>query len=248
MNIKTYLVVLTMTTSMLDAAETFGGSVDDKPLTLDLAKEVWNAPYEYPLYKFEAVSKFMKRIEEVDRVKGTNDSEVSAMKAYFLNAVLQTPVATVDDQDHKISGIVLFYGRFVNQIIRWECMQKPEIIRQVARSLGRFRPLPEFDYGEAAMYAQKVDELLKHGDNNPHSNETPTGRWSGPVGERVSKVSNFRKLYNQGIRSMRESVADVCRWVIFNKMDKSLDEASRQALWEEFALESGVNPKDWAGK
>ena len=248
MNTKTKQAVALVLAFVWGGLNVLGESADDKPLTLDLAKEVWNAPYEYPLYKFEAVSKFMKRIEEVDRVKGTNDSEVSAIKVYFLNEVLQTPVATVDDQDHKISGIVLFYGRFVNQIIRWECMQKPEIIRQVARSLGRFKPLPEFDYREAAMCAQKVDDLLKYGSDKAHPNTAPTGRWSGPVGERVSKVSNFRKLYNQGIRNMRESVADVCHWVIFSRMSKGLDEASRQALWEEFVLEAGVNPKDWVGK
>ena len=248
MNIKTYLVVLTMTASMLNAAETFAGSADDKPLTLALAKEVWNASYEYPLYKFEAVSKIMKRVEDADRDRGTNENEMSSIKEYFLDAVLRTPVASIDDYDHKFSGVVLFYGRYMNRIVRWESMQNPEILRKVARSLGRFKPLPEFEYGQAAVYAQKVDELLKYGDNNPCSNETPTGRWSGPVGERVFKVSNFRKLYNNGIRSMRESVADVCRWVIFNKMDKSLDEASRHALWEEFTLESGVNPKDWAGR
>ena len=242
MNIITFHAVLTMTASILGAAETFAGSADDKPLTLDLAKEVWNAPYEYPLYKFEAVSKIMKRVEDADRVKETNEAEMSSIKEYFLEAVLRTPVASIDDYDHKISGVVLFYGRYMNRIVRWESMQNPEVLRKVARSLGRFKSLPEFEYGQAAMYAQKVDELLKYGDNKPHSNDTPTGRWSGPVGERVSKISNFRKLYNQGIRNMRESVADVCRWVIFNKVDKSLDEASRQTLWDEFVRVSGVDP------
>ena len=99
-------------------------------------------------------------------------------------------------------------------------------------------------FGEAAMYAQKVDDLLNYGSSKPHPNATPAGRWSGPVGERVSKVSNFRKLYNHGIRNMRESVADVCHWVIFNRMNKRLDESSRQALWEEFVRVSGGLPKE----
>ena len=50
------------------------------------------------------------------------------------------------------------------------------------------------------------------------------------------------------MREMKDFVADSCYCVIFRRMSKRLDEASRQALWEEFTLEAGVNPKDWAGK
>ena len=46
--------------------------------------------------------------------------------------------------------------------------------------------------------------------------------------------------YNRSVREMRESIARVCRSVIFNAQDKDFDEASRQALWEEFVEVSGL--------
>lgn len=248
MNTKTKQAVALVLTFVWGGLNVLGESADDKPLTLTLAKKVWNAPYEYSLYKFEAVSKFMKRVDEEERVKGTNLNEIASIKAYLFDAVLQTKPATVDDYGNKIVGTVLFYGRFLSDILQWECMWNRECLMKVASSMARFKPLPEYDVEKAKQYAYKIDDFLQYGSAKPPRRVGLAKQWSGPISERVVKVSIFRKDYNRGVREMKDFVADSCYCVIFRRMSKRLDEASRQALWEEFALEAGVNPKDWGGK
>ena len=248
MNTKAKQVVALVLTFALGGLNAFGESADDKPLTLALAKEVWNASYEYPLNKFEMVSKFMKRVDEEERVRGTNLNEIASIKAYLFDAVLQTKPATVDDYGNKIVGTVLVYGDFLRNILHWECTWNRECLMRVANSIASFKPLPEYDVEKAKQYAYKIDDFLQYGSAKPPRRVGLAKQWSGPISERVVKVSIFRKDYNRRVREMKDFVADSCYCVIFRRMSKRLDEASRQALWEEFALESGVNPKDWVGK
>jgi len=239
MSSKMTLLKLSVFMSMCGCICAWGGTEGEKALTVALAKEVWNASYEYPLYKFEAVSKVMNRVSDAEREKGTNNNEVGLVEAFFLDAVLQTSAATLDDFDDKMNGTVLFYARYLGIISHWECMKNRDNLMKVAMSLSKFQPLPEFSTAEAMPFARKIDDYLQYGTNKPSRNVALAGRWSGPIGERVAKVSKFRKQYNRTIRQMNELVISACHRLVFYSGIAD-DKESCLALWKEFEQTAGV--------
>lgn len=110
--------------SALVATSSFGDSgetAEERPLTPAYAREVWDAPYEYPGHKFEAVSKVMKRVTQAERDGGTNCVEIAAIEAYFLDSILQMSPATLEDFDFKVIGTgLLIFDKATTRLLR-EC-------------------------------------------------------------------------------------------------------------------------------
>lgn len=239
MNAKSNFKTMTVFLALCGCLRVFGGEVEDQPLTLALAQEVWNKSYESPYRKCQMMSGFMQRVGMADREKGTNQAEIAAIKAYLLDAVLQKQPATIDDYGIEAPGI-RDYVVLLSVALQWDDMGNRDVLMKVANSIARFQLLPEIELSKVMPVAGKIDDYLKYGPSKPPRLGGITRRWKGPATERVYKVANFRTDYNRSVRQMRESIAQLCRSIIFNGQDKDFDEASRQALWEEFVEVSGL--------
>ena len=238
MNAKSYYA-MTLFLALCGCLNTLGEVTEERPLTLALAQEVWNKSYESPCRKYEMMSGFMQRVGMADREKGTNLTEIAVIKAYLLDEVLQKQPATIDDYGVEPPGI-RDYEDILSIALQWDGMGSRDVLMKVANSIARFQPLPEIQLSRVMPIAGKIDDYLKYGPSKPPRLGGITRRWKGPATERVYKVANFRTDYNRSVRQMRESIAQLCRSIIFNGQDKDFDEASRQALWEEFVEVSGL--------
>ncbi|MGN0832882.1 MAG: hypothetical protein ACI4RD_04440 [Kiritimatiellia bacterium] len=223
----------------------YGESAAEGPLTLAYAREVWNAPYDNSVHKFDVVSKVMNRVTQAERDGGTNRAEIAAIETYFLDAVLRTTPATLDDTD-KVAGKVWAFAQFFGIISQWNCMRNRGNLMRVAKTVARFKPLPEFDVRDAKPYARKVDDFLQYGTNKPPQRFGVVRLWTGPTCERIIKVAGFRKIYNKAVDDMRLAVTGACQMLIF-RSDIAADDADRMALWNEFQRVSDNGGESAAG-
>lgn len=220
------------------------GRDEVKLLTLDEVKGVWSASYEWPAYRRDAIKKIVDRMCQ-EREKGTNLTVVTEIEQYLLDEALQIPEGTVKDFDQKIAGRPCELEDYIRILSRFGAMKNTENLMKIARTLPRFQPLPEVDLRSVLPFAFKVDDYLAYGTNEPPRRLLWSHRrWKGSACSHVHDVETFRRLYNHNVCDMRKRVFEICRGVIFDERDKSRDEASRQALWDEFVRVSGVKSEE----
>ena len=240
---KTLAVVVTVLSAFLTAISAYSGEDEESLLTLGEVKCVWNGQYKSGHDKSCAVIKIMDRMRH-ERRRGTNLVEAVVIEKYLLDEISRTKAAsTVDYDSRAISG---FYdlGFYLMRMSEWDCMKDEDGLMKVASTLARFQPLPDLEATKASDLAWQVDTCMKYGTNRPPKRFGLAGNWYGPTTELVYRMIGFRKDYNHDVAKLHRDVLERYKKVIFEERDKSRDEASRQALWEEFVRVSGVKPEE----
>ena len=221
-----------------------GGSDEIKLLTLDEVKGVWSASYKRIGEKSDAVEKIIDRMWQ-ERETGTNLAVVSEIEQYLLDETLKIPEGTVKDFDRAVAVAPYVMERYIWKLSHFDCMKEDDNLLKIARTLQRFQLLEEVDKSVVLPFAFKVDDYLAYGTNDPPRRLLWSHRgWAGSACSHVHDVAAFRQEYNRNVRDMQKRVLGICRGVIFDERDKSRDETSRQALWEEFVRVSGGLPKE----
>lgn len=184
------------------------------PLTTPSLEEVklnWSKDYQYPGEKFFAMEKLF------DRLGGDpcreNAAELGSAQEYLLSEVLKAPIATVQDDDQKISTQVHWTGRYLCKISCWPAMRHAtNQLMRIADKVAKYRPLFDLSETDALIMAHQIDHYVEHGTNRPPMNAgTVSGfsaykPWFGPTGSRVAKIIDFRRSYNKNVTALRKDV------------------------------------------
>lgn len=233
-------------TCVLAAVSGFG-QIDQRP-TLENVQHAWNASYEYPYEKFTAVSRF---ISEMNRYRLSEIGEdVVVAEEYLLSEILKTPVATPRDDRSELATGVYWMGRYLLKMAAWTSMvQSTNTLMRIADKVGDFCLLDDLSQTDALSLAHKLDSYVDGGSNKQIrsvgmiSGLSSYKPWFGPAGSRIAQIIDFRRCYNQNVRSMREIVLRRFCAVIMNGRSDVSNEA-KLSVWHEFARRANASENE----
>lgn len=222
--------------------------------TLQLVKQVWSVNYQYPGEKFFAVEWLFNALAKYPDAQ--DEADMAAAQEYLLSEVLKTPVATVHEEDGRISAQVHWMGDYLRKISHWPTMRyATNRLMRIADKVAQYHTFFDLSKTDALVMAHQVDNYVEYGTNRPPvrggtiSGFSTYKPWFGPSGSHVARVIDFRRSYNKNVVELRRNVLSNFHFCITQrdrKEPRSSDPETERALWLEFARRIGATSEEVA--